>query len=82
MPDEVVAMTTKPGATRPSFKFALRRRVVRIAFDGGYRDIMLEERQIYGDGAFGWVDKIMWPFIWWALGFACAVIFTAPFVLR
>lgn len=73
IPDEVVEMTYRPGASRPSCSFDLRQRVVRIAFDGGYRDILLEERQVYG----GWhdtFDRIAWPIMWIGLGFCGAVL--------
>lgn len=77
MPDEVVEMTYKPGASRPSFSLELRRRVVRIQFDGGFRDILLEEHQVYGEPKswIRWVDLAMWPVIAFASGFvACTML--------
>ncbi len=71
VPDDVVEMTYAPGASRPSVSFELRQRVVRIVFPGGYRDILLEERQIYGAnprGIMRWIDRLTGPVLGFAMG--------------
>lgn len=70
VPDEVVHMTSG------HWSVPLRRRVVRIQGNGSYRDILLEERHVYG-GVHDKIDRAFWVLLPFCAGAALVLLFLA-----